>query len=53
VVDIQTLAVIEGFLPARALGLVIEWATIHKTELFDNWNFIENQQTIKKIEPLK
>jgi len=29
-IDIQTLAVIEGFLTARALGLVVEWVTLHK-----------------------
>jgi hypothetical protein len=32
IVDIETLALIEGHLPPRALGLVIEWATIHQDE---------------------
>ena len=52
-IDIQTLAVIEGYLPARALGLVIEWAILHKNELLENWNYIEKQQSLNKIEPLK
>jgi hypothetical protein len=52
-IDIQTLALIEGFLPARALGLVMEWAILHRTELLENWNSIEKQQSIRKIEPLK
>ena len=33
VVDIETLALIDGQLPPRARGLVIEWATIHQDEL--------------------
>lgn len=28
-VDIETLAIIEGWLPARALGLVVEWGKLH------------------------
>ena len=33
VVDIETLAMIEGDLPPRARGLITEWATIHQDEL--------------------
>ena len=51
--DIHNLSVIEGYLPARALGLVIEWATIHKEELLNNWNNIEQQKTLNKIAPLQ
>ncbi|MEK7264319.1 MAG: DUF4160 domain-containing protein [Bacteroidota bacterium] len=29
-IDINNLTIIEGSLPARALGLVIEWASQHK-----------------------
>jgi hypothetical protein len=32
-IEIETLSVFEGQLPARALGLVIEWATLHQAEL--------------------
>ena len=52
-VDIQSLSVIEGFLPARALGLVVEWAILHKDELIANWYLIERQESLQKIEPLK
>ena len=31
-------AVIGGYLPPRALGLVTEWATIYRMELLRNWN---------------
>lgn len=33
VIDIETLSIIDGHLPPRARGLVIEWATIHQGEL--------------------
>jgi len=48
VIDIQTLEVIEGEIPKRALRLVKEWVFIHKNEIKDIW---ETQQ-FKKIEPL-
>lgn len=48
VIDIQTLEVIEGEIPKRALRLVKEWVFIHKNEIKNIW---ETQQ-FKKIEPL-
>jgi len=36
-IDIETLSIIEGKLSPRILGLVIEWAAIHKAELLENW----------------
>jgi len=52
-IDIQTLGIVEGYLPARALGLVIEWAILHKEELLSNWHYIEQQKPLNKIEPLQ
>ena len=52
-IEIQSLSVIEGNLPARALGLVIEWAILHKDELMANWRKVERQELLQKIEPLK
>jgi hypothetical protein len=51
-IAINDLNVLVGKLPSRALGLVIEWASMHQTELLDNWKRIENGQTIEKIAPL-
>lgn len=48
IIDIQTLEVIEGEIPKRALRLVKEWVFIHKKEIKNIW---ETQQ-FKKIEPL-
>jgi hypothetical protein len=50
--DIRTLEVIEGWLPNRALALVVEWAQQHQTELVEDWNLCSNNQPAKKITPL-
>ncbi len=52
-IGINDLNVIVGKLPFRALGLVIEWASIHQAELLDNWRHIENNEPIEKISPLE
>ena len=36
-IDMNTLAVVAGKLPPRALGLVMEWASYHQNELKSNW----------------
>jgi hypothetical protein len=36
-VEIKTLNVISGALPARVRGLVNEWAEIHRDELLEIW----------------
>jgi len=52
-VNIQTLEVIKGELPNRALALVLEWASEHRAELMEDWNLCAAMQTPKKITPLK
>ncbi|MEA3340538.1 MAG: DUF4160 domain-containing protein [Chloroflexota bacterium] len=52
-ININTLAIIAGKLPSRALGLVIEWASLHQTELSREWEKAENLQPLDKIPPLK
>lgn len=51
-VSIDNFAVIDGYLPPRVLGLVIEWAEIHKNELSDNWNNLQKTGNYDKIQPL-
>jgi len=52
--SIETLEVIEGKLPARVKGLVVEWATLHQKELMENWAMgtRKENQSFKKIKPL-
>jgi hypothetical protein len=35
------------------LGLVIEWATLHRQELLDDWEKAKTQQELQKIAPLE
>jgi hypothetical protein len=49
VIDVQTLEMLEGDLPPRALTLVHEWMGRHKTALFEIWN----TQKFKSLPPLE
>ncbi len=52
-ISIDTLKIIEGKLPHRALTLVLEWAVLHRSELELNWKRARRGYTLKPIEPLK
>ena len=52
-IKIEDFAVIKGHLPPRALGLVVEWANIHKNELMENWKMAVENKSLFQIEPLK
>lgn len=49
---IETLEVIEGGLPKRALSLLLEWAVEHRTELKQDWERVMKGEPLQKIEPL-
>jgi phosphomannomutase len=51
-IDIRTLRILEGTLPPRALGLVVEWAAQHQDELVQDWELAEREQPPVQIEPL-
>jgi len=51
-VAINTLAVLCGRLPPRALGLVMEWASARQAELRATWNLAEAHLPLGWIEPL-
>ncbi len=50
--SIDPLEMIEGKLPPRIHGIVIEWASLHQKEIMENWNKLRHEQPIKKIKPL-
>jgi len=52
VIEIKSLRILEGQIPPRALGLVMEWAAQHQEELLSNWELVMNNIPPKKIEPL-
>lgn len=51
-IDVESLALIDGELPARAKGFVIEWATLHREELREAFNKAANLQKPGSIDPL-
>jgi hypothetical protein len=51
-IAIDTLEVIEGELPNRALSLVREWATIHREEPREDWALCRTNAVPAKIQPL-
>jgi len=51
-ISIETFSLVEGNLPSRVLGLVVEWAESHQNELMEDWESIKTQGTYKKIKPL-
>ena len=53
VIDIHALVVIHGYVPPRVLGMVIEWASQQRDELFDLWETAADQQPLYKLPPLE
>jgi hypothetical protein len=51
-VSINDFSMLEGYLPPRILGLVMEWAGLHKEELMENWNLLQSTGKYNKIDPL-
>jgi hypothetical protein len=53
IVAIETLGIIEGELSPRVLGLVTEWAALHREELRQNWSLAERHAPLNPIAPLE
>lgn len=51
-IQIETLEITAGRLPPRVLGLTVEWASLHRQELLDNWTLLATAGKFHKIEPL-
>jgi hypothetical protein len=50
---IETLDIIRGRLPQRVLGLVLEWAVIHRNELREDWERARVKEPLVSIPPLE
>lgn len=44
---------VSGKLPPRAVGLVLEWWSLHQAELATNWQLLMEGKEPKKIQPLE
>ena len=52
-INIQTLEILAGKMPKRALALILEWASEHRVELLEDWKLCRKNLQPKKISPLK
>ena len=44
---------VRGTFPPRALGLVLEWWSLHQQELMENWDLLNEGKEPEKINPLE
>jgi len=51
-ISINDFKMMDGNLPPRILGLVMEWAGLYKKELMENWNMVQETGKYIKIDPL-
>ena len=51
-IEMNSLKILEGNFPPRALGLVMEWASQRKAELMNDWELARHNQQLQTIEPL-
>lgn len=52
-IEIRTGSVFAGNLPPRALGLVVEWTTLHREELLADWERARALEPLEPIPPLE
>ena len=52
-IGIDSLRVLDGALPPRAFGLVMEWAAAHKSELMNDWLLAQAHSPLNPIDPLR
>ena len=51
-IEIETLAIVRGDLPRRAMALVLEWAALHRQELRSDWERTRLGKPLQPIAPL-
>ena len=52
-INIETFEILKGNLPQRVLGLVLEWAALHRDELRADWERARKAQVLEPIAPLQ
>ncbi|MFV0339397.1 MAG: DUF4160 domain-containing protein [Parachlamydiaceae bacterium] len=52
-ISIKDLAILEGKLSPKVLGIVVEWASQYQNELLEDWNLAQKFAELKKIPPLE
>jgi hypothetical protein len=52
-IRIEPVALLRGELPPRALGLVMEWARLHRRALMEDWERARRSEPLDPIPPLE
>lgn len=52
-IEIESLTILRGRLPPRALGLVVEWGALHQEELLADWERARQQESLIGIAALE
>jgi Domain of unknown function (DUF4160) len=52
-ITIETFEILKGKLPNRVLGLVLEWAALHRNELRADWERARKEEPLEPIQPLE
>ncbi len=50
---IEDFRLLEGHLPPRVTGLVLEWAAVHQKELLADWELAMEKRPLRPIAPLQ
>jgi hypothetical protein len=51
-IEIGTSEIIEGSLPLGARSLVSQWISLHRSEVFEQWERASQSMPLQKIDPL-
>ncbi len=51
-ISIESFALIDGYLPSRVMGLVVEWCELYQKELMSDWESMLRDGSYNKIDPL-
>ncbi len=51
-IELETLSILRGDLPRRAMALVLEWAALHRQELRADWERARGGTPLESIAPL-
>jgi hypothetical protein len=52
VYQVETIEVLRGALPRRAHAMVVEWTTLYRNGLIENWERAREGLPLKEIDPL-
>jgi hypothetical protein len=51
-IEIET-GIVTGKFPRRALSALLEWYSLHRDDLREDWQLAEKHSDLKRIEPLE